>query len=59
MKIGDLVKGNSNKIDDRIGVIIDIIRPLNNLYMIMWGSNQHSAHYPYELTVINFKQEEQ
>ena len=53
MKVGDLVIGHSSKIDGCIGIIVDVIRPLNHLYSIMWGSGRISGHYPYEITVIN------
>jgi len=57
MKVGDLVAGYSDRIDGCIGIIVDIMRPLNRLYMIMWSTGRLSSHYPYELIVINNERE--
>ena len=59
MKVGDLVAGYSDRIDGCIGIIVDKVRPLNHLYMIMWGTGRLSSHYPYELIVIKSERAEQ
>jgi len=60
VKIGDLVAGYSDRIDDCIGIIVDKVRPLNLAeYLIMWGTGRLSSHYPYELIVIKSERAEQ
>ena len=58
MKVGNLVSGYSDKIDGCIGIIVDIIRPLNRLYMIMWCTGRLSSHYPHELIIVKNEWEE-
>jgi len=59
MKVGNLVSGYSDKIAGCVGIIVDVIRPLNRLYMIMWSTGQLSSHYPNEFIIVKNEWEEQ
>jgi len=60
MKVGNLVSGRTNigRSHGCIGIIVDIIRPLNRLYMIMWSTGRLSSHYPHELIIVKNEWEE-
>jgi len=59
MKVGDLVAGYYEEIEGCIGIIVDILRPLNHLYLVMWATGRISSHYQDELLIIKSERAEQ